>query len=252
MADKTSYTKTITATEFKQNLGMYLDYVMEDNEVVITKNGQKVARLTPYLTDLDRYLLLREQAFDYSVGGKKVSYEEFMEISEKSELRMEYIDGEIVLLDSPSILHQRIIGNLYVYLRQAFKGKSCDVLLAPLDVHLFKPDFKDPDVVQPDLIVACDIDETSQDQRYMGVPTLVVEVLSPSTKRKDMVEKLRCYMLSGVQEYWIVDPINETVITYRFEERDIGSLTQFTTGDVTQSSCFPDVQIAVADVFDDV
>lgn len=71
----------ITATEFKQNLGRYLKTVEEQNEVVITKNGKKIARLTPYVTDIEQYFMVREKALDYQYGGKKVSYEEFLEIN---------------------------------------------------------------------------------------------------------------------------------------------------------------------------
>lgn len=89
-------TQVITATELKTNLGKYLDYVNEDNEVVVSKNGKKAIRITPYVTDIEQYFMVKENARDYQYGGKKVSYEEFMEIYEKSELRMEYINGEII------------------------------------------------------------------------------------------------------------------------------------------------------------
>ncbi len=94
--------------------------------MVITKNGEKSVRMTPYLSDYDRYYLMqaREQALDYRYGGKKVSYEEFMDISEKSELRMEYIDGEIILLSSPSVKHQEISGCLHIIFSQFLKGRS--------------------------------------------------------------------------------------------------------------------------------
>ena len=94
----------ITATELKTNLGKYLDYVAENNEVVITKNGNKFVRLTPYITDIERYYAVKERSMDYQYGGKKVSYEEFMDIYEKSDLRMEFINGEIVLLASPNMV----------------------------------------------------------------------------------------------------------------------------------------------------
>ena len=75
MSEKSSCSHTISATELKKNLGKYLDYVNENNEVIITKNGQKSVRMTPYLSDYDRYELmrLREQAMDYPYAGKKVS-----------------------------------------------------------------------------------------------------------------------------------------------------------------------------------
>jgi len=196
---------------------LYLEHVMNDNEVVITKNGKKAVRLAPYLTDYDRYLAVKEKALDYQYGGKKVSYEEFMEIYENSDLRMEFINGEIVLLGSPSTTHQEISGNLYVILREYLKGKKCKVFYAPFDVHFNKEGFKEPDVMQPDLIIACDVDEkTNEKGRYMGTPSLVIEILSPSTRSKDMVDKLNTFMISGVKEYWIVDPKQQVVLVYGF------------------------------------
>lgn len=207
----------ITATELKQSLGKYLDFVEEQNDVVITKNGRKVARLTPYVTDIEQYFTIRDKALDYQYGGKKVSYEEFMVIYEKSTLRMEFINGEIYLLASPTIAHQEIQGRLYLNFSEYFKGKKCRVFLAPFDVHFHKKDFKEPDVMQPDLLVACDLEgNVTEKGRYMGTPTLVVEILSESTRNKDMIDKLNTYMLSGVKEYWIVDQKQESITIYSF------------------------------------
>ena len=120
----------ITATELKKNLGKYLDYVNNDNEVVITKNGKKSIRLAPYISEIERYFTVKEKARDYQYGGKKVSYEEFMDIYENSDLRMEYINGEIIIMGSPNTFHQDISGNLHVILRNYLKGKPCKVFYA--------------------------------------------------------------------------------------------------------------------------
>ena len=72
----------------------------------------------------------------------------------------------------------------------------------------------------------------------MGTPTLVVEILSPSTRQKDMVDKLRSYMLGGVEEYWIIDPDNRKVLLYSFAERNIRDLSEYRLGEVVQSACF--------------
>lgn len=128
----------VTATELKQNFGKYMDCVEQQNDVVITKNGKKVARLTPYVTDIEQYFTVRENALDYQYGGKKVSYEEFMQIYEKSTLRMELINGEIYILSSPSIWHQEILGRLHLIFEKYFRGKKCRVYMAPFDVHFWK------------------------------------------------------------------------------------------------------------------
>lgn len=252
MSENHEYSKTITATELKKNLGKYLDYVNDNNEVVITKNGEKAVRMTPYLSDYDRYYLMqvKEQALDYQYEGKKVSYEEFMGIYENSELRMEFIDGEIFLLSSPSFAHQIISGNLFVIFSQFLKGKKCKVVHAPFDVHFYKPEIKDPDVCQPDLLIACDIEEKLNAKGgYMGTPALVGEILSPSTRSKDMVKKLNTYMLSGVTEFWIVDPKQKTIMIYGFKELQIDSFHIYKNDEVAESQVFDGLTAPLQEVF---
>ncbi|NLW47908.1 MAG: type II toxin-antitoxin system Phd/YefM family antitoxin [Firmicutes bacterium] len=240
----------ITATEFKQNLGKYLDQVERQNEVVITKNGAKVARLTPYITDIEQYFLVKERALDYQYGGKKVSYEEFMEIYEKSTLRMEFINGEIYLLSSPNIGHQEILGKLHLIFNEYFKNKKCRVFLAPFDVHFRKKEIKEPDVMQPDILVACDLEnDVTEKGRYMGTPTLVIEILSSSTRSKDMIDKLNTYRLSGVKEYWIVDPKQENIVVYGFEEYEIDKYKTYEKGSIAQSFVFKGLSADIEGLF---
>ncbi|HHW11304.1 MAG TPA: type II toxin-antitoxin system Phd/YefM family antitoxin [Firmicutes bacterium] len=247
--ESTKGTLIITATELKKNLGKYLKYVMENNEVVVTKNGRKEIRITPYIDDFEQYLLLRERATDYLFNGKRVSYEEFMQIYNQSDLRMEYINGEMVLLSSPDLAHQETVGNLLVLLREFFTGGPCKVYSAPLDVHFWKKGFKDPDVMQPDLIVACDTGKAVDEKgRYMGTPALVVEVVSEATRSKDMVIKLNTYMLSGVKEYWVIDPRKKAALVYTFIYESIDKFESLTVADTLSSSAFPGLRVKLSAV----
>lgn len=241
----------ITAAELEQNPGKYLDFVeQQQNDVVITKNGKKIYRLTPYITDIEQYFMVRERALDYQYGGKKVSYEEFVEICEKSDLRMEFINGEIHILSSPNIDHQRILGRLHLVFTEYFKGNKCEVFLAPFNVHFRKKDFKEPDVMQPDLLVICDLEgNITEKRRYKGTPALVIEILSDSTRSKDMVEKLNTYMLSGVKEYWIIDPVYKQVLIYAFINYEIDKLKCFEKGSIAQSFIFDGLAQDVSDLF---
>lgn len=243
----------VTATELKQNFGKYLDFIEQQNDVVITKNGSKLARLTPYVTDIEQYFLVRENALDYQYGGKKVSYEEFMEISEKSTLRMELINGEIFLLGSPNIGHQEILGRLYLLFSEYFKGKKCRVFLAPFDVHFKKKDIKVPDVMQPDVLVACDLENNVTEKgRYMGTPTLVIEILSDSSRTKDMIDKLNTYMLSGVKEYWIIDTKQRSIMIYEFNDYEIDKFKTYEKGNVACSLVFGGLSADVESLFDEL
>ncbi len=130
------------------------------------------------------------------------------------------------------------------------RDRKCKVFYAPFDVHFFKKGFKEPDVMQPDLLIACDIDNNvNEEGRYMGTPTLVVEILSPSTRSKDTVDKLNTGMISGVREYWIVDPDKKLILVYRFTDYELEEYCTYKQADTIYSLAFPDLTIAVEDIF---
>lgn len=163
---------------------------------------------------------------------------------------MELINGEIHLLSSPNIGHQEILGRLYLIFNEYFNGKKCRVFLAPFDVHLRKKGMKTPDVVQPDVLVICDLeDNVTEKGRYMGTPDLVIEILSDSTRKKDMLDKLNSYMLSTVKEYWIVDPKQESIIIYSFENNEIARIKVFERGGVAQSRIFAGLTVNVDELY---
>lgn len=77
-------------------------------------------------------------------------------------------------------------------------------------------------MVQPDLMVICDLEENlNEKDYYMGAPALVVEIISESTRSKDFIKKLDLYMSTGIKEYWIINPLNREVCVYLFEENNI-------------------------------
>ena len=134
------------------------------------------------------------------------------------ERRVELIDGVLYDMSSPSYLHQKILGELYLQFEAcaAAHGSECEVYLAPCDVRL---DADNKTIIQPDLFIICkDFDRTAR--AYPGAPDFVVEILSPSTRSKDMTLKLMKYHNAGVREYWLVDPKNKIVICYTFSDPD--------------------------------
>ncbi|MBP7176967.1 MAG: type II toxin-antitoxin system prevent-host-death family antitoxin [Thermoclostridium sp.] len=240
---------TITATELKNNLGLYLDSAISGQEVIITKNGKNAARLISCSSYQSQPDILFEESAYYEIH-KKVSYEEFLELNDNSDARMEYINGEIIMLSSHNVNHQDISGRLYLMLSAYLKGKRCRVYYAPFEVTLFKKNIRDPDVVQPDLLIACDIEEkVNAKGKYMGVPALVIEILSAGTRTKDMVDKLNTYMMSGVQEYWVVDPVNQSILVYGFRENQVDDFKTYRSGDVLQSYFFDDLEAEAREIF---
>jgi len=243
-----------TASEIKNNFGQYLKHVMEESgEIVITKNNIRVARLVPYVSDIEKYYTVRENAANYDYHNKTVSYEEFMEIYQKSNARMEFINGEIIIMDSPSIYHQAVLGNLFVIFKEYFKGKQCKTFIAPFDVHFRKKDIKDPDVIQPDLMVLCDLENNINDKgRYLGTPTLTMEILSSSTRSIDMVYKLNTFMTSGVSEFWIVDIDNQRITLYTFVDFLVDKMEVYKIGEVAKSVLFEGLSVDVKQLFDEM
>jgi len=243
-----------SASEMKNGFGQYLKHVTDENgEVIITKNNIRVARLVPYVSDIEKYYTVKENALLYEYNKKTVSYEEFMDIYEKSDARMEFINGEIFVLGSPNIFHQEILGNLHVLFKEFFKGKKCRPYLAPFDCHFRKKNIKDPDVMQPDLIVLCDMENNINEKgRYMGTPAFTLEILSPSTRSIDMVYKLNTFMTSGVAEYWIVDIDNKWVTAYSFTDMKVAHMDIYKVGDTLHSTEFHGFSVDIGNLFEEV
>ena len=123
--------------------------------------------------------------------------------------RWELIDGEAYLMSpAPSRAHQRILFEMARQVADALEDQPCEVNLAPFDVRFPHQDEADEDVdtvLQPDLVVICDL-EKLDDAGARGAPDWVVEILSPSTTSRDRVAKRLVYERHGVREYWVVDP----------------------------------------------
>ena len=131
--------------------------------------------------------------------------------------RWELIDGVAYLMSAPTTNHQGILVELIRRVANFLEGKPCRVLAAPCDVLIPRVDQQDEDdvdtVVQPDLLVICDRSRIRKNVVW-GAPDLVVEILSPSTSRKDLHEKFVLYQRSGVKEYWVIDPVGQWVHQY--------------------------------------
>lgn len=128
--------------------------------------------------------------------------------------RLELIDGEIFNMSpAPSRIHQQILRELSTAFSVFLRGKECEVFFAPFDVRLLtenKQDIEINNVVQPDLSVVCD-QKKLDDKGCNGAPDMIVEILSPSSVKLDRWKKYQLYEKAGVKEYWLVDPINESV-----------------------------------------
>ena len=239
----------VSSTEVQNNFGKYMKIAAELEDVVITRKGREVVKLVP----CEERSIVAEEAVNYSLGYKqRMTYEEFMEFYEKTDQRYELIDGEVFLLASPSYGHQHVISEISGNMYNWFKGKKCRPLTAPFDITLEKAK-NNICVVQPDIVVICDTNKINSKGRYFGVPTLAVEVLSASTKSKDMIRKLDLYMQTGVKEYWLVDAEKKEIMAYSFEkvkgEYTIKDTETFKVDDTLKSKAFPGFEINLKEVF---
>ena len=141
--------------------------------------------------------------------------------------RVELINGVFYDMAEPLILHQNIVGEIFGQLREfIYKNKgSCKPYVAPVGVRPNADD--DHTVLEPDVFVVCDPEKQKHPRYIIGGPDLVVEVLSVSTKKRDMTIKKQIYHDAGVREYWIVDPEEERVLVHDFEHGNVTYIHSF-------------------------
>lgn len=164
-----------------------------------------------------------EPTFQY--GAKKqgeYTLDDYYQIPDDQ--RVELIDGVFYDMAAPTSIHQIIAGHFHAQLLNYVRSKKgkCMPMISPLDVQL---NCDNRTMVQPDVVVVCDRDKIIKRCVY-GAPDLVVEVLSPFTRKKDMTLKMHKYADAGVKEYWLIDPDKQTIIVYDFAN-DVYSIYGF-------------------------
>ena len=173
--------------------------------------------------------LLSEPAAAYGAAEKhekkqgEYTLEDYLALPD--ERRVELIDGVFYDMSSPTTYHQLIAAKLHAMILswiEQNKG-SCMPFMSPVDVQL---DCDNKTIVQPDVLVLCDKSKITR-PRIVGAPDFVAEVLSKSTRKKDLFIKLSKYKNAGVREFWIIDPDKKTVMVWDFEHDDQVALYGF-------------------------
>lgn len=241
----------ISTTSLQNSFGKYLKMAIEGKHIYIEKNEKPVAILKG-IGEEERFLM-REEAAAYKVPHR-YTYNEFKAIADTEENVKQYelIDGQIYMMSSPRFSHQKAVHEIFGQFYNWFKGKSCIPLTAPFDVKLFgqAEHFDDnPNVVQPDILIMCDQEEIQEDGTYDGKPSLVVEVLSPSTRSKDVMIKSQLYMESGIKEYWIVDTDEKHILIYVFENCKLREHKVVMKGLEARSVIYDGLVVDTLDVF---
>jgi Uma2 family endonuclease len=177
-------------------------------------------------------------------SGKEYTYADYLTWPEGE--RWEIIAGRAYnMTPAPSTNHQRILLRIASLLEREPALSSCRVFIAPTDVVL-----SESDVVQPDVFVVCDQKKITK-ENIQGIPDLVLEVLSPSTARKDRREKKALYERFGLEEYILVDPDGQYVERFRLEPNGTFSKGEvFAAQDLLSFRAFEGVEIPLRDVFE--
>lgn len=156
-----------------------------------------------------------------NIKNKIYTYADYKTFSENEPI--EIIDGEIYSMDpAPSRIHQKIINELSYLINHYIKSNNgpCELYTAPFDVIL-KNDNEPLDscknIVQPDISVICDKNKLT-DKGCTGAPNMIIEIVSPYNPSNDYIKKAYLYEKYGVSEYWIVNPINKTILVYTLNE----------------------------------
>jgi Uma2 family endonuclease len=180
----------------------------------------------------------------------KLTYDDFVLFPDDGK-RHELIDGEHYVTPSPNTRHQRILGSLHLLIGSWLETHSVgQVFMAPYDVV-----FSEFDVVEPDLLYLSNerAAKVLTPLHAKGVPELVIEIASKSTRKRDETIKRRLYERMGVSEYWVVDPEVDTIRLYRRDGDRFARPIELSreAGDMMTTALLPGLEMPLASIFRD-
>ncbi|MEX0596001.1 MAG: Uma2 family endonuclease, partial [Candidatus Paceibacterota bacterium] len=189
---------------------------------------------------------VEEPISDYNQLDLSKEYTYFDYFKWRFSERVELIYGKIVKMSpGPNTKHQSASSQISRIILNHFHNHPCKVFIAPFDVRLPIPKKKaDSTVVQPDIFVLCDLSKLDENG-CKGAPDLVIEILSPGNSKHDLKTKFELYELAGVREYWIVDPINESILVYVLKNNQYIGLKPVSIDDNVKSEIFPELNFAL-------
>jgi Uma2 family endonuclease len=171
--------------------------------------------------------------------------------------RIELLKGYIRQMAAPNLYHQRVARRLTARLENLFAKTPCEAFAAPFDVRLYnrsQPEKQAKEVftvVQPDLCVVCDKSKLDS-KGCNGSPDFIIEILSPSNSKVDLKDKFLLYQLSGVAEYWIVFPKDKIIQQFVLAAEKYELHNVYEENDIATAFLFPELQINLAEVFEEL
>ena len=145
---------------------------------------------------------------------------------------IELIYGYPCMMSPPLRIHQKVSGELFAQLHGYLDGKKCEVYAAPFGVRLFQEE-----------------DDKPEDINTVVEPDLIVEILSPTTRRHDRIVKLDLYQRAGVREYWVVNPEDRTVQVMLLKDHYLLPVEDYGREDTAKVNILEDCTIDLSKVF---
>ena len=171
--------------------------------------------------------------------------EQYLKLTDQSNHLIEFSDGYIEVLPMPTKYHQSISRFLFLALLSVVQRINGDVFYAPLRVQVRLGKFR-----EPDLLLVLDKDDTrAQNQFWLGAD-LVVEIVSADNPERDTVDKVADYAEARIPEYWIVNPLDETITVLTLNGDAYAQHGVFRRGETATSTLLADFGVQVDAVFD--
>ena len=171
--------------------------------------------------------------------------EQYLLLSNQTNRLLEYTDGYIEVLPLPTDKHQVILEFVFLALRAVVNALGGKVLFAPLRIQVRPGKYR-----EPDLLMVLDANDPRRQNEYWLGADLVMEIVSPDKPKRDTEEKPNDYAEAGIPEYWIVNPLNDTITVLVLQDDTYVEHGVFGRGDQATSKLLEDFRVSVDDVLD--
>lgn len=171
--------------------------------------------------------------------------EMYLKISNQSNLLVEFTDGEIEGLPMPTRKHQAILALLYELFVAIIRPQGGKLFFAPLRLQIRPGKLREPDL----LLLLDAHDPRNQNEFWLGAD-LVVEVVSPDNPERDIITKRADYAEAAIPEYWIVNPLDETITVLQLVDDSYVEHGIFRRGEQANSQLIANLQVDVDQIFD--
>ena len=173
------------------------------------------------------------------------SVEQYLKLTNQTNRLIEFTDGVLEVLPMPTKYHQAVSRVLFLALLAIMQRIGGDIFYAPLRVEVRPGKFREPDL----LLVLNKADPRAQDEYWTGAD-LVIEIVSPDKPKRDTEQKPLDYAEAGIPEYWIVNPLQNTITVLVLDGTEYRPYGVFHRGQRANSKLLPDFSVAVDDVLD--